>query len=1164
MDELVKKSDIAKREEETLAKWEREHIFEKSLAQTKKGKPFVFYDGPPFATGLPHYGHIVASTIKDAIPRYQTMRGRFVRRVWGWDCHGLPIENLIEKELGLEHKKDIEEYGIENFNEAARKAVTRYENEWGKMIPRIGRWVDMEHSYKTMDANYTESIWWSFKDLFGKGLIYQNFKSMHICTRCETTLSNNEVAEGYKEISDISVIAKFELIDEPGTFALAWTTTPWTLPGNVVLAVNPDEKYSVVRVEDEKYILATPFLEKVLAGKKYEIIKTIKGKELVGKSYKPLFDYYSKDKTLENHDNGWKIYGADFVTMESGTGIVHVAPAFGEDDMALGKKENLPFIQHVRIDGLMKPEVKDFAGMPVKPKSDDEKTRLATDIAVLKYLQEHGTFFSKEKVKHAYPHCWRCDTPLLNYAAESWFVKAPALKEKLHSENAKTRWIPETLRDGRFGKWIESTRDWAISRSRYWGAPLPVWNCDKRGEQFVSGSRAELAEKTKKSGNKYFVMRHGEALSNTRGIVSSKIKGSEAFGLTPNGRAEAKKTGNKLKSKKIDIIITSPFARTKETADIVAEAIGYDAKKIITDERLKEIDGGILNERPIEEYRKYFSSTIEKFEKHPEGGENLLDVKRRCMELLSEIEGRFTNKTILIVTHEYSVWMLASGSQGLNPEETVILNGDCDDFVKTGEMVEVKFTPFPHNDNFEFDLHRPYIDRVPVVCSCGATMTRVPYVFDCWFESGSMPHAQFHYPFENQKLFKQNFPANFIAEGIDQTRGWFYSLLVLSVGLFKKTPFQNVIVNGLILAEDGQKMSKKLKNYPEPGLVINRYGADALRYYLLASPVVHAEDVSFAEKGVDEVVKKVIMRLMNVLSFYELHSGNCAKPKGKSKNPLDQWILAELAMLGQVMTKSFDAYELDRAVKPLGTFVDDLSTWYLRRSRDRFKSDDMEDRAQAVATTREVFLEFSKLLAPIMPFLAEHLYKRMNGEKESVHLESWPKAQKADMELILDMEEVREVISAVLERRAKLGIKVRQPLGKLTVFTPRLKNNPELFYLIKEEVNVEMVEAGNKTKEGAETFQLSEEITPDLMRKGQFRELLRTVQDLRKQSGLVPSDIVTLEVATDDAGRSLINDFTDELKKTARLKEILFKKEIAGEPVDIGGISVTLLIASSN
>ena len=439
-----KLSEIAKREEETLAYWQSARIFEKSLEQTKKGEEFVFYDGPPFATGLPHYGHILASVIKDIIPRYQTMRGRFVRRIWGWDCHGLPVENLIEQELNLGHKKDIEEYGIEKFNDAARASVLRYDSEWKKIIPRIGRFIDMEHSYKTMDANYTESIWWAFKTLFDKGLVYQGFKAMHICPRCETTLSSNEVADGYKDITDISVTVKFELVDEPGTFVLAWTTTPWTLPGNVALAVNQDEEYikvqvtPSVQVSDKKENSLYSESERweyhiIFAKERYESVRdavsekiadfeikdTFKGADLVGKSYKSIFDCYSKDTSLKNHENGWKIYGAEFVTMESGTGAVHIAPAFGEDDMALGKKENLPFVQHVAMDGTMKNEVKDFAGVSVKPKSNEEKERLGTDIAILKYLQENNLFFSKEKITHSYPHCWRCDTPLLNYAAES-------------------------------------------------------------------------------------------------------------------------------------------------------------------------------------------------------------------------------------------------------------------------------------------------------------------------------------------------------------------------------------------------------------------------------------------------------------------------------------------------------------------------------------------------------------------------------------------------------------------------------------------------------------------------------------------------------------------------------------------------------------------------
>ena len=1152
MNELDKKTDIAKREEETLAMWQEKGIFEKSLEQTKNGKDFVFYDGPPFATGLPHYGHILTSTIKDTIPRYQTMRGRYVRRVWGWDCHGLPIENLIEGELGLGHKKDIEAYGLEKFNEAARASVLRYDKEWKKIIPRLGRWVDMDHEYKTMDANYSESIWWAFKSLYEKNLIFQGFKSMQICPRCETTLSNNEVADEYKDVTDISVTAKFALTDEPKTFVLAWTTTPWTLPGNVALAINKDEEYSFVAVGEEQFIVASARVEKTFEGKEHAIVKTIHGTELLGRSYTPPFDYYINNTTLENHANGWKIYHGSFVTMESGTGVVHIAPAFGEDDMNLGKEEKLPFIQHVGMDGVMKPEVVAFAGVPVKAKGDTQ----STDILVIKHLAGAGTLFSKEKLIHSYPHCWRCDTPLLNYAAESWFVNAPALKDKLLTAKDTTKWVPENLRDGRFGKWIENTRDWAISRSRYWGAPLPVWTCTACEGREVIGSRVELAEKTKKSGNTYLVMRHGQAESNARNIVSSKIEGSEAFGLTEKGRITAEATAKTLADKKIDLIVASPFARTKQTAEIVAKNLGISLEEIIFDERIKEIDTGIFDGRPISDYRNSFTSVREKFTKRPEGGENLLDLKRRAMTLLEELEARHEGKTILIITHEYVVWMLSAGSHGMSVDDAIALRADREDFIETGEVTEVPFVAFPHNADFEFDVHRPYIDRVNLECSCGGTMVRVPYVFDCWFESGSMPYAQFHYPFENKELFEKNFPADFIGEGVDQTRGWFFSLLVLSVGLFEKAPFRNVAVNGMILAEDGQKMSKRLKNYPDPWDILNKYGADAIRYYLLASPVVRAEGVALSERGIDEVVKKHIARTQNVLSFYEMYGGKGDVAQGVSTNVLDQWILARLAQLAEDMTKGFDAYEIDRAVKPLALFIDDLSTWYLRRSRDRFKSDDAIDRAHAIATTRTVILELAKLLAPAMPFLAEHLYQRIGGEKESVHLDTWPSLSVIDEEIVADMAEVRRTVSIALEARVKAGMKVRQPLGKLTIKNQALKGKIALLALIEDEVNVK--EVGFDTALAEEVL-LDVVITPELKREGQFRELVRTVQELRKTTGLMPADVVTLEIQTNNDGRTLVEQFTKELKKTALLKDVAFA-DVSGEAVDIDGIPVTLAI----
>lgn len=1163
-DSQNKKFTTTEREENILKFWNENVIFEKTLKKTKGKKTFVFYDGPPFATGTPHYGHLLTSFMKDVIPRYRTMKGNFVRRVWGWDCHGLPLENVVEKELGLEHKKDIEKFGIEKFNETARTSVLRYDADWKKMIPRIGRWVDMEHSYKTMDATYSESIWWAFKTLYNKKLIYKGFKPMHICPRCETTLAASEVTLNYKDITDISVIAKFELVDEPGTYVLAWTTTPWTLPGNVALAVNPDAQYVVIDMDEQardlrgKYIVAEKQIilleenvEKKNPNKPLEINEIISGKDLVGKSYKLLFDYYANDSKLPNRENGWKIYPASFVTTESGTGVVHIAPAFGEDDLKLGEKYDLPFIQHVGMDGTFTKEVKDFSGMQVKPKSDDEKTRLSADIAVIKYLQEHNTFFDKQKITHSYPHCWRCETPLLNYAASSWFVKVTALKKKLLAENNKVKWVPETMKHGRFGKWLHGARDWAISRSRFWGAPLPVWECSTCKKIHVIGSIQELQNNMEASGNRYTVMRHGEAESNVRNITSTDARNSSH--LTLHGEKQAVDSGKKLKKKNINIIYASDFARTRETAEIVASQIGIPREQIILDERLREIKTGVFNERSNAEYHAFYSSNEERFYKAPEGGENLSQVRRRVMNLLYELEQKHRGKNILLVTHEYPSWMLAAGSRGATVPQAAAMKTVGKNFIKTADFIELPFRPLPHNSEYELDFHRPYIDEIKFPCSCGGEMKRISDVFDCWFESGSMPYAQFHYPFENKKEFLKNFPADFIGEGLDQTRGWFYNMLVLSVGLFGKTPFKNVIVNGLIIAEDGQKMSKRLKNYSDPEDMVKKYGADALRYYMLSSPIVHGEDLKFSEKGVDEVQKKVIGRLGNVLSFYELYADPKVKGSSASKNILDRWVITRLAETLSVIEKSLDAYKLDSATRPIGEFIDDLSTWYLRRSRDRFKSDISSDRKAALATMRFVLLEFSKMIAPTMPFIAEELYQKIKEKhgRESVHLEGWPKGSNLTSSarcLVADMAEAKSIASLGLEARAKAGIKVRQPLAKLKVKSEKLKGKNEFLELIKDELNVKKVEFDKKLEQGV---YIDTTITPELKKEGQFRELVRNIQDLRKKEGFTPKDRVLLEVETGDDGKDLIASFANDLQRTCLLKEIVHEQTVMGEEIKI-------------
>jgi isoleucyl-tRNA synthetase len=972
--DTLDKTQNALKEEEILKFWKEKEIFKKSLEKNPKERNFVFYDGPPFATGLPHYGHMLPGTIKDVIPRFKTMQGYYVPRRWGWDCHGLPIENLIEKELGLKGKKDIEELGIEKFNETARESVLRYDADWKKIIPRSGRWIDMDHAYLTMDSSYTESVWWSFKTLHEKNLIYQGFKVMPYCPHCGTTLSNFEVAQGYKDITDISVYAKFELEDEPGTFVLAWTTTPWTLPGNVALAVNPGILYILIEIKGEKVILAKERLS--VLKDEYKVLKEFPGKELVGKKYKPVFDYYVnaelkdvRGKTITDVTPAWHIFGADFVTTTDGTGVVHIAPAFGEDDYQVSLKENLPFIQHVDTEGKFKKEVTDFAGQLVKAKSSTENPNAHQegDVEIIKYLAKKGLLFAKEKIIHSYPHCWRCDTPLLNYATSSWFVKVTDIKDKLLQENAKVNWIPKEIGEGRFGKWLENARDWAISRSRYWGAPLPVWKCAACEKLEIIGSVKELKEK--------------------------------------------------------------------------------------------------------------------------------------------------------------------SGVE-------------------------------PHNKSGSLDLHRPYIDEITFSCSCGGTMKRIPEVFDTWYESGSMSYAQVHYPFEQKEIFDQhkNFPADLIAEGQDQTRGWFYTSLILSVGLFDMAPYKNVVVNGTILAEDGQKMSKKLKNYPELTLMFDKYGADALRYYLLSSSSVRAEDLAFSEKGLDEVVKKIINRLQNVYTFFETYKSQEEKfDMSTVKNVLDLWILARLNQLTHEVTKNLENYELDRATRPFMNFIDDLSTWYLRRSRDRFKGDDKQDKQSALHTTRVVLFELSKLLAPFMPFLAEDIYQKVKRteDKESVHLEDWAETNNVDEKLILEMQQVRDTVTRALEARAKAGIKVRQPLSSLKIKNADFGQGSELLAVIRDEVNVKEVIIDSNLSQNIE---LDVNLTPELKLEGQARELMRAIQDLRKTTGLNQADIVTLTVQTDTAGQELIEKFKKDIMKTAQLKDISFITVEEGMDVEIDTLKFKIKI----
>jgi isoleucyl-tRNA synthetase len=1150
----VTKTEVAQREEAVQAFWLEHDIFNKSLEKPAGENPvgqFTFYDGPPFATGTPHYGHILASTIKDSVPRFWTMNGYRVNRTWGWDCHGLPLENLIEKKLGLATKRDIEEYGVKNFNEAARSTVMEYADYWKMAIPRMGRWADMENDYKTMDSTYTESVWWVFSELHKKGLVFEGFKTMHLCPRCGTTLSNFEVNQGYKDIKDIAVTVKLPLLDEAGsttdTSLLVWTTTPWTLPGNMAAAVHNELDYVKVKVSvdavTEFYILAKDRLSQ-LGEVSSEVVEEMKGTALVGKSYQPPFNY------LHTQDfdkaNAWKIWHADYVEVGTeGTGAVHIAPAYGDDDMKLAQVNNVPIIHHVDTAGHFVPFVTDFAGRLVKPKDDDTAgvDHKDTDIEILKALQAAGKVFKKENITHSYPHCWRCDTPLLNYATTSWFVNVPKIKDELIAANNAVNWIPDHVGSNRFGNWLEGARDWAVSRQRYWGAPLPIWKNPKTGDFKVFGSLVELQEYLPKSGNKYFVVRHAQAQSNLGDAVIDAIP-DENNPLTDTGRAQCVVAAESLKDKGITHIVHSGMQRTRETAENIARELGLDDNVISVDARIIELQTGITFEgKTWAEYNANYANEEEKFTKVIPGVENRYDLIKRAGEFLYDFDANHTNETVLIVGHASSTFALRCVAEGAEHKRVIELKKEG--YLDNAEVRPLPFTPVPHNDNYALDYHRPYIDDIKLVDTDGTPLVRVPDVFDCWFESGSMPYAQHHFMGQNLEEFLQTqFPAQFIAEGLDQTRGWFYSLIVLGTALFGKSPFENVIVNGLVLAEDGKKMSKSLKNYPDPMELVDRVGADAVRYYMLTAPIMRAEDLNFSEKEVLELQRKNIGRLHNVLAMYEMYA-NDTVATATSDNILDRWIIARLNQLIVESTAGYKVYELDKATRPLADFIDDVSVWYLRRSRERLKNDaDIEDKAKALSTLRFILRELAKVMAPAMPFYAEYLYLavRTESEPESVHLTAWPVAGTVDSGLIEKMKEVRMFVTAGLEARTKANIKVRQPLSELFIRTEMLPDT-ELLDLIKDELNVKQISLDG-VESGAEAtskITLITELTPELIAEGAVREVMRAVQDMRKDAGLEPSDRIVLTIDTNENGQNAIMAHKESLLKTVGATDVVFE-----------------------
>lgn len=1039
----------AQREERVLKFWKENKVFDKSLSKPSKKGDFVFYEGPPTANGKPGIHHLEARAFKDAIPRYKTMRGFRVARQGGWDTHGLPVELEVEKQLGLKSKKEVEAYGVEKFNEECKSSVWKYVDVWERFTDRIGYWVDLKDPYITYKNSYIEKVWGVVGEAENKKLLYKDYKVVPWCPRCGTALSSHELAQGYSDVKDLSIYAKFKIVGFDKAYFVAWTTTPWTLPGNLALAVGKDITYVEAKVGDEILVLAKDRLSVI--GGEYEVIAEHKGSEMVGMEYEPLY------KFIRPNEKTFKVYTADFVTTEDGTGIVHTAVMYGQEDFDLGTKIGLPKQHLVSPDGTFIEGTDWLSGKSVVEES--------TAVEILKDLQSRNLVFKKEGYTHSYPFCWRCKTRLIYYARDSWYIRMSELRDKLVSENKKINWEPNYIKDGRFGEWLREVKDWAISRERYWGTPLPVWESEDK-ERIVVDSIETLKKYVKKSGNKYFIMRHGEAMHNVRGTLDPK--GDPNNHLTEKGKEEVRMTAKMLKREGVEVVYASPFLRTRETAEVIKEELGLSESVVVFDERLREFDD-----------------------------EERVAVMKRVGGLLYELEEKLKSKKILIISHGNPLWTLERLSQGASTEDFLER-----DMQKTGEARALDFTPLPHNKNFEADLHKPFIDEV-VLEKDGKEFRRVKEVMDVWLDSGSMPFAS----------GASGYPADFISEAIDQTRGWFYTLHAVGVIMGKGRAYKNVICLGHILDKDGKKMSKSIGNVIEPFQAIDTYGVDVLRLWMY-SVNQPGEPKNFDEKSVKEVERKIFNLLDNVYAFYELYRDVSLESNKvpSSKNILDKWILEKLNTLTSEMTQDIDEYRLLEPVRSLRDFIEDLSTWYLRRSRDRLKDGDLE----AKQTLYFVLKTLSKLLAPFAPFASEELYQklRIEGDPESVHLESWPEVKKKFSlfgsktdKLIEDMEEVRRIVSLGLEARSKSNIKIRQPLQRLSTTSSKAVEFGRA--LIMDELNVKSVDF----KEDLENeIHLDTTITRELEEEGRVREAIRAIQEMRKERNLKPQDKMNFSI----------------------------------------------------
>ena len=1075
--EVNPRQSFPEMEKNILKFWKEEKIFQKSLENRRDSEEFEFYDGPPFATWLPHYGHILAWTIKDIVPRYKTMQWFKVERKFWWDCHWLPVENLIEKKLWLANKQELMDFWIWKFNEECRGSVMKYTSEWKETVENMWRWVEFEWWYKTMDTDFMESVWATFKAIWDKkdedwnSMVYEWNKPMHVCPRCVTPLSNFEVNQWYKDLTDISIVAKFRInnnkCDHKIDF-LAWTTTPWTLPWNVALALWTEIEYSFMKKWNHVYVLATdtlPNFEKELEW--YELLHTRLWKQLVNAwlEYDPIFDYFKDEK-----ENNWfKLVIWDFVTTDSWTWIVHIAPAFWEDDMKLWKKENLPFIQHVWMDWKFIEKIQeDFWDEPVK----DAKDNMKMDRKIVEFLEKQDKVFNKKNLRHSYPTCWRCATPLLNYATKTWFIAVEKMKDKLIANNKKINWTPKHLQEWRFWKWLEWARDWAVSRNRYWWTPLPIWKDEEWKNFECIWNIEELYQLNREFWDitKIIFVRHWRTDFNEKWLMDFQDEAKLNSDWEKQSQEIAKifwdKTSNKFC--KIDKIFSSPLSRCLKTISPLSEKIWIKIEKI---EEFSEIKSPDLQWKKFscknykwENWYWWWEKISEKFEKISSKLKKILDENRWktiviCSHWDPLVLMRKFIKNFDYDNQKYSCWKYLEN----NPKWDI------------NKMFAIDYTF--SNTWKEIDLHKHLMDEIKIKKDW-KTLSRVEEVFDCWFESGAMPYAQKHFLHDKEPDFK--LPADFIAEWLDQTRWWFYTLHVISTILYDKPAFKNVIVNWIVLAEDWKKMSKSLQNYPDPNLMIDKYWADVIRFYLMNSPVVYWENLRFSEKWLEEVMKSVMLPLWNSYSFFVMYANiDWIKISEINKNNLtnlDKWILSELELAQKEITENMDNYSLSWATKIFSKFFDNITNWYIRRSRKRFWSkawwQDQNDKETAYNTLHYVLVETSKMLAPFCPFISEEIYKNLTW-KSSVHLENWTKTSSEfiNEKLSEKIETTQKIIQLWLWLRKKLKIKVRQPLQKIIIAMPEIDIQDQ-FETIKEELNVKELEFLKDASEIAEVVVL--------------------------------------------------------------------------------------------